>query len=104
MMCVIVDKIFPGGNEMSIEVRAEATPNPNAMKFTANQVLFEGSGSASFKKGDDTDHPLAKELLALDGVDNIFGYQDFVTVNKEMTANWDELLPKIEEVFTKVYG
>lgn len=89
---------------MSIEVRAEATPNPNAMKFTANQVLFEGSGSVSFKKADATDHPLAKELLALDGVDNIFGYQDFVTVNKEMTANWDDILPKVEEAFTKVYG
>ncbi|WP_096189432.1 NifU N-terminal domain-containing protein [Evansella halocellulosilytica] len=88
---------------MAIEVRGEPTPNPNAMKFTANQVLFEGSGSASFKKGDDTDHPLAKELLALEGVDNIFGFQDFVTVNKEMDADWDSLLPKIEEAFNKVY-
>ncbi|PYZ93550.1 scaffolding protein [Salipaludibacillus keqinensis] len=88
---------------MAIEVKGEPTPNPNAMKFTANQVLFEGPGSASFKKGQDTDHPLAKELLALDGVDNIFGFQDFVTVNKEMGAEWDSLLPEIEAAFEKVY-
>lgn len=88
---------------MAIQIRGEATPNPNAMKFTANQVLFEGSGSASFKKTDDVDHPLAKELLALEGVDNIFGFQDFVTVNKEPGAEWDDLLPKVEETFEKVY-
>jgi len=88
---------------MAINIKGEATPNPNAMKFTANQVLFEGSGSASFKKGADTDHPLAKELLSLEGVDNIFGYQDFVTVNKEMGADWDSLLPEIQKAFEKVY-
>ncbi|MDQ0257992.1 hypothetical protein J2S74_005455 [Evansella vedderi] len=86
---------------MAIEVRAEATPNPNAMKFTASEVLFEGTGSASFKKGDNPDHPLAKALLAIEGVDNIFGYQDFVTVNKEIDADWDTLLPKIEEAFNQ---
>ncbi|MDG5789188.1 NifU N-terminal domain-containing protein [Evansella sp. AB-P1] len=86
---------------MAIEVRAEPTPNPNAMKFTASEVLFEGTGSASFKKGDEPDHLLAKELLAIDGVDNIFGYQDFVTVNKEPGVEWDELLPKIEVAFNK---
>ena len=88
---------------MAIDVRGEPTPNPNAMKFTANQTLFEGSGSHSFKKGQETEDPLAKELLALDGVDNIFGFQDFVTVNKEPDADWDELLPKIEDVFSNVY-
>ncbi|MCD8511006.1 MAG: NifU N-terminal domain-containing protein [Bacillus sp. (in: Bacteria)] len=87
---------------MGLEVRAEATPNPNAMKFTANQVLFEGSGSASFKKGDNPDHPLAKALLSIEGVDNIFGYQDFVTVNKKMDQEWDSLLPKIEEAFNQL--
>lgn len=84
---------------MAIEVRAEATPNPNAMKFTASDILFEGTGSASFKKGDEPDHPLAKNLLAIEGVDNIFGYQDFVTVNKEPAVEWNDLLPKIEEAF-----
>ncbi|MGJ9382546.1 NifU N-terminal domain-containing protein [Salipaludibacillus sp. CF4.18] len=88
---------------MAIEVRGEPTPNPNAMKFTANKVIFEGSGSASFKKNDETDHPLAKELLALEGVDNLFGYQDFITVNKEAGADWDSLLPDIQAAFEKVY-
>ncbi|PRO64225.1 NifU N-terminal domain-containing protein [Alkalicoccus urumqiensis] len=89
---------------MAVNLRADATPNPNAMKLTADRVLFEGSGSASFKNAEETDHPLAKELLTLDGVDNIFGFQDFVTVNKEPDAEWDALLPEVEAVFNKVYG
>ncbi|WP_096435772.1 NifU N-terminal domain-containing protein [Alteribacter populi] len=88
---------------MAIEVRAEPTPNPNAMKLTANQVIFEGSGSASFKQGDNPDHPLAKELLTIEGVDNIFGFQDFVTVNKVPDAEWDTILSQVEEAFGKVY-
>ncbi|MBU9711481.1 NifU N-terminal domain-containing protein [Evansella tamaricis] len=88
---------------MAFEVRAEPTPNPNAMKFTANEILFEGTGSASFKKGDNPDQPLAKALLSIEGVDNIFGYQDFVTVNKEAGTDWDSLLPEIEGAFNSVY-
>ncbi|WP_026690299.1 NifU N-terminal domain-containing protein [Alteribacter aurantiacus] len=89
---------------MSVEVRAEPTPNPNAMKLTASEVIFEGSGSASFKKGDEPDHALAKELLAIEGVDNIFGFQDFVTINKEPGAEWDGILAGAQQAFDKVFG
>ncbi|MFB5662547.1 NifU N-terminal domain-containing protein [Alteribacillus sp. HJP-4] len=80
-----------------MEIRAESTPNPNAVKFTADQVIFEKS--TSLKQGDDTDHPIAQALLKIDGVDNIFGVNDFVTVNKTMDAEWDELLPKVQQAF-----
>ncbi|WEG11945.1 NifU N-terminal domain-containing protein [Pullulanibacillus sp. KACC 23026] len=82
---------------MSITMRTDRTPNPNAMKFTANSSLFTDRLIA--KKGDSVDHPLAAALLEIEGVDNIFGYDDFVTVNKTFDASWDELLPKIEAVF-----
>lgn len=84
---------------MSIDIRVDRTPNPNAMKFTAANKLIDGRISA--KKGDSVELPLAAELLSLDGVDNIFGYEDFITVNKTFEADWDALLPKIQEVFEK---
>ncbi|QQK74638.1 NifU N-terminal domain-containing protein [Salicibibacter cibarius] len=80
-----------------MNVQAEPTPNPNAMKFTADQTIFESS--TSLKKGEETDHPTAKKLLVIEGVDNIFGINDFVTVNKTEDANWDDLLPEIEKAF-----
>ncbi|WP_158736051.1 NifU N-terminal domain-containing protein [Alteribacillus sp. YIM 98480] len=80
-----------------MEVQAQSTPNPNAVKFSADQVIFDGS--TSLKKGDETDHPIAKALLQIEGVDNIFGYNDFVTVNKTMDVEWDDLMPKIQQAF-----
>ncbi|WP_018924617.1 NifU N-terminal domain-containing protein [Salsuginibacillus kocurii] len=86
---------------MAIEIKAEATPNPNAVKFSVNETLFESSISA--KKGEEADHPLAKELLKIEGVDNIFGVQDFVTVNKTPEAEWDDLFPQVQEAFEQAY-
>ncbi|MBM7643997.1 hypothetical protein JOD45_000188 [Scopulibacillus daqui] len=85
---------------MSIDVRADATPNPNAMKFTAAKKMFDGRVIA--KKGDQAEHEIAAKLLSIEGVDNIFGYEDFVTVNKTFDADWEDLLPKIEEVFNSL--
>lgn len=82
---------------MSIDVRVDTTPNPNAMKFTTTKALFDGR--ISYKKGDQAENELASQLLQIEGVDNIFGYQDFVTVNKTLDANWDNLLPQIQEIF-----
>jgi len=84
---------------MSIDVRVDRTPNPNAMKFTSAKKLFEGRLIAS--KGDTVDSPLAQELLKLEGVDNIFGYEDFITVNKTFDADWNDLLPQIEAIFNE---
>lgn len=80
-----------------MELKVGQTPNPNAIKFTANETLFEES--TSLKPGDSTDHPFAKALLELDGVDNIFGYDDFVTINKTPDAEWDDLIPKVQEAY-----
>ncbi len=84
---------------MAISFRIDQTPNPNALKITTTKTIFEGTKSYSFKKDDNPDHPLVAELLKIDGVDNVFGYQDFVTVNKTFDADWEDILPKIEEVF-----
>ncbi|NGP44543.1 scaffolding protein [Bacillaceae bacterium SIJ1] len=82
-----------------MQAQAQYTPNPNAVKFVADQSLFEGSRSIHGKKGDDMSHPLLKGILALDGVESIMAYDDFVSVNKSEPANWEELEPAILDVF-----
>ncbi|TCT22439.1 scaffold Nfu/NifU family protein [Melghiribacillus thermohalophilus] len=82
-------------------VIAESTPNPNAMKFTADRAIFEGDASVSVMPGQTSEHAILNDLMELEGVDNVFGYQNFITVNKSMNAGWDELIPKVEEVFKK---
>lgn len=84
---------------MPLYVKAESTPNPNAMKFTATETIFKDNERVIAKKGENPTHPLAREILNIDGVDNVFGYQDFLTVNKTFDASWDDVLPKVEAVF-----
>lgn len=84
---------------MAIQIHIQITPNPNAVKINASQTIFEGPRSTSLKVGDETEHPLAKALLQIEGVDNIFGINDFVTVSKLPEADWDDIIPQVEQVF-----
>ncbi|MFF2907513.1 NifU N-terminal domain-containing protein [Paenibacillus sp. NPDC057934] len=88
---------------MSIQINVQNTPNPNSVKINTNQTIFEGPSSTSLKRGDATEHPLAQALLAIEGIDNIFGIRDFVTVSKLPDAEWDQILPQVEQAFTTVY-
>lgn len=80
-------------------VRAEKTPNPNAIKFTTDKMIFQGDNSISVKPGETSEHEIMNDLLKITGVDNVFGYQHFITVNKGFDADWDGLISKIETVF-----
>jgi len=80
-------------------VRPEATPNPNAIKFTTDKLIFEGNDSISVMPGDTSEHEILNDLMKLDGVDNVFGYQNFITVNKHFDAEWDDLTKEVLEVF-----
>ncbi|MRG87050.1 NifU N-terminal domain-containing protein [Salinibacillus xinjiangensis] len=84
-----------------MSVFAEATPNPNAMKFTASTDIFSGDGSVSVMAGQTSEYAILNELMEVDGVDNVFGYKNFITVNKTFDAEWDQLIPKVEAVFEK---
>jgi hypothetical protein len=78
-----------------MEFSIQQTPNPNAVKFSGDSKFLEGRLSA--RAGDDHESPLAKELLSIDGVESIFGFEDFITVNKTADSDWNDLIPAIEK-------
>jgi len=80
-------------------VRPEATPNPNAVKFTIDKMIFEGNNSISVMQGDESEYAILNDLMALEGVDNVFGYQHFITVNKHFDVEWDNLMNDVITVF-----
>ena len=100
-ICYIYDGIMIGG--IFVAIRPEGTPNPNAVKFTSDTVIFEGNDSVSVMPGDTSEHEVLNELMKLEGVDNVFGYKNFITVNKQFDVEWDHLLNKIIEVIES-YG
>jgi Fe-S cluster biogenesis protein NfuA len=73
----------------------EETPNPNAVKFILKEPVSNGTAhqfaSAEAAEGD----PLAKSLFEVGEVVSIFYMDRMITVEKEDTADWDDLLPTL---------
>jgi hypothetical protein len=74
-----------------MEVRRQATPNPNAMKFVLPGRRFSQSQNYATAAAA-ADHLLAAQLFRLEGVTNVFLAQDFVTVNKRPDVAWENLV------------
>lgn len=73
-----------------VVVRAEMTPNPQTMRFVANQKLADES--AEFKSAQETaTSPLARKLFGFPWTAGVFIGQDFVTVTKQDWVDWETL-------------
>jgi Fe-S cluster biogenesis protein NfuA len=78
----------------SIEV--VPTPNPDARMFKVAEVLVP-SGTFEFKRGDSTqDAPLARAMLALDGVELVLVAPRFITIRKNPDEEWSWLEPNVK--------
>jgi hypothetical protein len=78
--------------------RPESTPNPNALKFTLDVTL---PGRLLANRGDDVDDPFARALLAIDGVASVFGINDFVTVTRDQSADWNSIVAAVQDAAVK---
>lgn len=79
-------------------VRAEPTPNPNAMKFTVGQPV---GGPGTYSKGDRPEEAFLADLLALDGVTSVFLTADFVTLSKTPDGSWDDIAPEARAILER---
>jgi hypothetical protein len=86
-------------------IRTQRTPNPNAMKFTLDRRVVEGSGSRSFNDpGSAVGDPVAGPLFALGDVTSIFMADDFITVIKTPAASWDALTPRVLAALERAFS
>lgn len=82
-----------------VNVRFQPTPNPNAGKFVTDREVVPGGKSRSYHSREEAaGDPLAAALMAIEGVDNVFMVEDFVTVTKVPEADWSVLIPEVERV------
>lgn len=80
-----------------INVYAESTPNPAAMKFVCSMMLLQ-DGSVEYNHIDETAaSPLAKQLFMFTGVSRVFIASNFVTVTKVGDIDWFEITGIIRE-------
>ncbi len=85
-----------------VMIYTEQTPNPESLKFVTNRMLYRGT--ADFKTAEFAQEwsPLATSLFELPYVKGVYVCNNFVTVTKEFSFAWDDIMLKAKE-FIKEY-
>ncbi len=82
-----------------IEVYTEANPNPNSLKFVVNFLITPDENSYDFENASKTGNsPLAEDLFALKMVERVFIMNNFITVTKNDSVEWAEIIPQIKKI------
>lgn len=80
-----------------IEVYAESTPNPAAMKFVVNKILLSEGVVEYFKNEEAVNCPLAFQLFDFTGVKAVFITSNFITITKTKDIDWYDILAIFRE-------
>ena len=80
-----------------VNVYAESTPNPQAMKFVASMMLLSEGVVEYNSPGEAAGCPLALQLFQFTGVRSVFVAANFVTVIKDPALDWFDLTGIIRE-------
>ena len=82
--------------KVPVTIYAESTPNPSAMKFVANKKLVLATYEFTSKE-DATYSPLALELFKFPFIKNVFFDQNFVSVTKNDSTDWNDITMELRE-------
>lgn len=79
-----------------VKVFVEGTPNPHSMKFTLNRRVIE-KGSKTYNSPQDPGAPpVVRALFQIPGVKSLFLLNDFITVSRDPSADWEKIVPQAE--------
>ena len=70
----------------------EETPNPNAVKFILREPVSNGTAKSFGSAAQAAEDPLAKALFDVGNVVSVFYMDKMITVEKDETGDWDDLL------------
>src|SRR5258708_11514750 len=73
----------------------QETPNPNAVKFILREPVTHGVARQFASADQAQTDSLAKSLFDIGSVVSVFYMDNMITVEKEDTADWDDLLPTL---------
>ena len=87
----------------AISIYAEASPNPESMKFVLNSTLLPDGVSVDYPNVEAAlNSPIAQELFGFDYVGRVFIAANFVTITKTSDLTWTHLIPELR-TFLKSY-
>jgi len=80
-----------------LEVRVQRTPNPNSMLFHVNRSLTDRKTGETFGTPEAAAaSPVAAEIFRVAGVSSVFFLPSSITVTRDPTVPWEDILPDIE--------
>lgn len=92
----VITKQATPKKQTPVTVYAEATPNPAVMKFVANKKI--ATSMFEFTSVDDAKlSPLATELFNFPFVKSVFVEENYVSITKYDTAEWQNITGEIRE-------
>ncbi len=87
-------------------IQTQETPNPNSLKFIPNKGV-SNDGPYEFLNEHQTEIPLLKNILSINGVTGIFLSEDFISINKSQNEKWDNIkhivISYLNEYYDKGY-
>ncbi len=78
-----------------LTVTVQPTPNTNALKFVVNRRMTEGR-SQTYTDPASAASGLARDLLGIPGVRQVFFLNDFITITRTEGTDWDAVVPRAE--------
>lgn len=81
-----------------VDLYTERNPNPNSLKFVADQVLLP-EGTVDFPDATSAQNcPLALDLFRFNFVKRVFITANFITVTKDESVEWEEVTGMIRSL------
>ena len=71
-------------------IQTQKTPNPNSLKFLPGKRV-SNDGPYEFLNANQTQIPLLKNILSINGVTGIFLSEDFLSINKIQDEKWENI-------------
>ena len=71
-------------------IQTQETPNPNSLKFLPGRGV-SNDGPYEFLNENQTEIPILKNILSINGVTGIFSSDNFISINKTQDEKWENI-------------
>ncbi len=84
-----------------VMIYAESTPNPATLKFVLNRTLLPEYSVEYSNDSDTSSAPLVNALFTLPYVKGVYITNNFITITKQPTFEWIEVMGELREFIKK---
>lgn len=86
----------------TVTVYAEASPNPDSMKFVANLAFLPSGVSVDYTSTSEAEiSPIAQALFDFEYIERVFIASNFISVTKNAETQWVEIIPELRGYIKK---